>query len=75
MSSAPPPPAELDIIDILAGTASTPAKKALPPTVEMTVAGPNTISLVVSAVEKERAQVFLKRVKDYLEKDPGRLIL
>lgn len=74
MNSAPSP-AELDIIDILAGTASTPAKKALPPTIGIAAAGPNTIILVVPTVEKERAQVFLKRVKGYLEKDPGRLIL
>lgn len=74
VNSAPPP--ELDIIDILAGTAPiTPVKKALPPIGGIAATGPNTISLVVSTVEEERARVFLKRVKGYLEKDPGSLIL
>lgn len=74
VNSVPPP--ELDIIDILADTAPiTPVKKALPPIGGITAAGLNTISLIVSTVEEERARVFLKRVKRYLEKDPGSLIL
>lgn len=69
-------PTELDIIDILAGTATPiPAKKMLPPHSGIAATGPNVLSLKVPTIEEARAKVFLERVKDYLEKDPGSLVL
>ncbi|KAI5845139.1 hypothetical protein DFP73DRAFT_573149 [Morchella snyderi] len=70
------PSAELDIIDILAGaTAPTPTKKALPPHSGIAATEPNVLSLVVPSIEEVRAKVFLEKVKGYLEKDPGSLVL
>ncbi|RPB04827.1 hypothetical protein L873DRAFT_1798646 [Choiromyces venosus 120613-1] len=77
-SSPPPqqsPAADADILDILTGAApaTTPAIKRTP---GIAATDPNVISLTVKgAKEEERGRLFLEKVKGYLEKDPGGLVL
>ncbi|KAG0643916.1 hypothetical protein HOY80DRAFT_1133470 [Tuber brumale] len=78
-ASSPPPPhpptMDADILDMLTGAvpATTPAIKR---TVGIVATGPNVISLTVKgAEEEERGRLFLEKVKGFLERDPGGLVL
>ncbi|KAG0138649.1 hypothetical protein HOY82DRAFT_475914 [Tuber indicum] len=78
-ASSPPPPHSpargVDILDMLTGAvpATTPAVKR---TLGIVATGPNVISLTVKGVEEEeRGKLFLEKVKGFLERDPGKLVL
>jgi len=64
-----------DIIDILAGKAKPAPQQRRPAAQPGLSTGTNMFSLAVPKEEEKRATVFLERVKAFLEKEPGRLVL
>lgn len=63
-----------DIIDILLGKKNLPKKPAAP-SVPGVAATTNIFSVNVPKGDEKRAQIFLERVKDVLETEPGSLVL
>lgn len=63
-----------DIIDLLSGK-RTVARKAPAPRIPGVAATTNIFSVSVPKGDERRAQIFLERVKDVLETEPGSLVL
>jgi hypothetical protein len=81
LSPAPPPPPRKakkpDIIDILAAPKTRNAEirpEDLPAALGVS-AGDNIFSVTARAGEEDRVTEYLERLKDALEKEPGRLVL
>ncbi|KAI9724868.1 MAG: hypothetical protein M1812_000144 [Candelaria pacifica] len=77
LSTKPKSSSSADIIDILAGKTSSMTRGAKPVTGIMagTSSATNVFSVSVPRGEEKRARVFLDRVKNVLETEPGRLVL
>jgi hypothetical protein len=73
LSAAPPAP-KVDIIDLLASKKSVGLSKSGKKLVGM-VPSVNVFSVTVPKGDEKRAKVFLQRVKDVLESQPGSLVL